>query len=100
MTLITGIRSRENDSRQDASERGCNECTMKDNLKKRKGLGNFALLIPFRPHTRRTLTVDLFDLAMCDIAIGGPDAGIDLFQIDSNRLGRRWLAGLWKLPRS
>ena len=99
-TLITGIRSRENDSRQDASERGCNECTMKDDLKKGKGLGNFALLVPFGPHARRTLTVDLSDLAMCGIAFGGPDAGIDLGQIDWNRLERRWLAGLWKFPRS
>lgn len=56
-TLITGIRSLENESRKDASERVCKECAMNDEIQKLKDLGDLALLIPNSSHDGPALTV-------------------------------------------
>ena len=54
--LITGIRSLENESRKDASERVKKESGMEVEWKKPKNMWSVALLIPSKSHSGQTLT--------------------------------------------
>ena len=56
-TLITRIRSPENDSRKVAIERVCRDCVKKDDLENLKERGYFALLIPKKLHAEKIPTV-------------------------------------------
>lgn len=85
-TLITRIRSLENDSRKDASERMCKECVMKDELKDGRQWGTSPFLYSTGRMLGRTRPCLFSDLAMCCIRLDGRDFADGLVQTESKKL--------------